>query len=147
MLTRWPGRRTRLRVGATAAALAAATALAGCTSSATTSQTPAIPSPSLSGTAICNFLTQLNQTAAQATSADAGLAALTQLEPQLEKAASTAPSAAKTDLQTVISAAKDAVATKDLSKLASDPVAQAGSRLAEQCGLAADGPVPFATTT
>jgi hypothetical protein len=89
----------------------------------------------ISSSAFCVFLAKLDAAAARANTATEGLRVLKTLDSPFERAAASAPSAAAPDLRVILTATRQALARHDLSPLATDDVAQAGSRLSQECGL------------
>lgn len=120
--------------------MAAITALAlpGCSHPGqprnTTTAPSAVPKTMATST-ICTYLTKLEGEALGAKSPTAGLSVLKTALPQIKADLPAAPTALRADLETIIEAADDALAHKDLSYLATDDVAAAGTRLSAACGV------------
>ena len=80
----------------------------------------------------CRFLSHVDAVANKATSAD-GLKLLKTLGPQIDAQLRSVPSAAAPYFEVVTRAAKNAIDQSNMSPLATDQVAAAGSKLAKYC--------------
>jgi hypothetical protein len=83
--------------------------------------------------AFCSFLVSVNGAANRAASQQQGVQLLASIVPRLRAQAVAAPAAVTSDFRIVVAAAEQAVAQGDLSPLASNSVATAGTRLTSYC--------------
>jgi hypothetical protein len=83
--------------------------------------------------AFCSFLTSVNEIAARAASQQQGIQLLVSIMPRLQAQRSAAPAAVAADFGIVVTAAKQAVAQGNLSPLATNQVAAAGTKLTNYC--------------
>lgn len=84
---------------------------------------------------LCVFLGKVQRAGTAAKSPSDGLKVLKSFEPRFEAVVSSAPKADHADVQIVVTAARKALATRDLSYIATDRVAAAGARLSDVCGI------------
>ena len=83
----------------------------------------------------CMFIDEVNRTAATSTSSEHGLELLRAFEPRFQQTLARAPAPVEEDVHIVLSAASKSLRDADLSSLATDEVALAGTRLVVACGL------------
>jgi hypothetical protein len=103
-------------------------------SGATTAATPARTRGSVTEGAapFCSFLTSVNAIAARAASQQQGIQLLASIVPRLQ-AQHAAPAAVAADFGIVMTAAEQSVAQGNLSPLATNQVASAGTKLTNYC--------------
>ena len=139
MLTRHVARAATVPVVAAALTAGLLTrALAGCSHASGPSAAATAP-PRTKGSVVegsatfCSFLESLNVIATKARSQQQGLQLLAAIMPRLQAQRATAPAPVAAEFVTVADAAAQAHARGNLSPLATNQVAAAGTRLAAYC--------------
>jgi hypothetical protein len=109
-------------------------ALAGCSySGRTTSGSAAKESVTGASDAFCSFVTRVNAISVKAASQQQGLQLLATLMPKMQRQSAAAPAAVAADFNVVATAAQLAITQHDLTLLATDQVATAGTSLTTYC--------------
>jgi hypothetical protein len=132
----WKAARALINRAAVAPVLIVGLLLGGCShGGSTTAAAPVRMNGAVTegAAAFCSFLTSLNKVAAQAPSQHQRLRLLGSIVPRLRARRATAPAAVAAAFGVVVTAAEQAVTQGNLSPLATDKVATAGTKLTNYC--------------
>jgi hypothetical protein len=105
------------------------------TSSSSSLSLAATPNSTASKAALCNFVSDIDSAAREASTAGQKLQVLRQFAPRFDSAIAAAPAPVKAQIITMVQASRTAIQTNNVAGIGSEDVSDAGYRLDNYCGI------------